>query len=121
MELLEATQEEGREVLVETVVGRTVVLLRNGDVGRPVEEPVDGDPALGSRQRRSGTPVDAVPEGDVLSTGRAVDVELVGMVEYPRVPIAGAGDQHQLCAGRDVDIPELGGVAGHPELGAQGA
>ena len=51
----------------------------------------------------------------------AVDVELVGMVEHPGVPVAGAGDEHERRPGGDVDAAELGGDAGHPELGSQRA
>ena len=88
------------------------MLFRNGDLGRAVEEAVDGDPPLGTRQRCSGAGVDPVSEGDVLSCVRAVDVEPGGILEHPRVSVARTGDEHQRGAGRDVDTAEPGGDAG---------
>ena len=71
-----------------------------------VEEAVERDPTLGPGQRRAGARVDAVPEADVLAGVRPVDVELVRVLEHPRVAVAGTGGEHDRAAGGDVDAGE---------------
>ena len=71
-------------------------------------KPVDGHPALGPGQRRAGAVVDAVTEGDVLAGVGPVDVELVRVLEQPRVAVARPGGEHQRAPGRDVDAAERG-------------
>ena len=75
------------EVLVGPGTRRTVLLLGDRDVGGAVEEAVEGHPALGPGERRSGARVDAVAERDVLPGVGAVDVELVRVLEHPGVAV----------------------------------
>ena len=85
-----------------------MLLLGDRDVRRAVEELIDRDPALGAGEWRAGTGVDAVPEGNVLARVPAVDVELVGIGEHPRIAVARARYEHQRAPGRDVHAGELG-------------
>ena len=70
----DAAQDVGRHVLVAAGAGGAVLRLGDPDVVHAVEEPLDGDAALGARERRAGARVDAVAERDVLARVGAVDV-----------------------------------------------
>ena len=66
VQLLEAAEHVGGVVVVAPGVGRAVVGLGDSDVGRAIEEPLDGDLGLRARERCADARVDAVPEREVL-------------------------------------------------------
>ncbi len=80
----EPAQDERRLVDVCAGVGGPVLLFVDGDVGQPVEDPFDLDPALHPGERRTGAGVDTAAERDVLADVLAVELELVRVLEPVR-------------------------------------
>jgi hypothetical protein len=95
--------------------GRAVRRLREPDVIQPVEDPVEADPRFGARQCLTRTRVDAATERHVIAGVRALDVELVGLVEVARVAIDRARHDHQRGPGRNGHAGQLGRPAGQAE------
>ena len=77
VELGEPAQDERRLVDVAAGIGRPCFSSLDGDVGHPVQDALDRDPALDAGQRRAGAGVDAAAERDVLADVLAVQRELV--------------------------------------------
>ena len=106
MEPAQAAQDVRRRVLVAAGAGRAVLGFGDPDVGEAVEDALEADARFGARERRARTGVDAVTERDVLPRVRAVDVELVGVLEAAGIAVGGAVEHHHRRAGRDVDAAE---------------
>ena len=77
--------------------------LGDADLGGPVEEPLNDDPCLGPRQRRSRARVDAVPERDVLANVGPVDAQFVRALELARITAGRPVEQHDRRARGNVD------------------
>src|SRR5437588_10317369 len=115
MEIRQAAEQVGRQVLVSTAPRWPVGGLGDGDVRRAIEEAVEGDPTLGPSERRACAGVDAEAEAEVLAGIAPVDVELVGILEEPWVTVGRAREQEHAGAGGDVDAGERGAGPGHAE------
>src|SRR5438445_4141216 len=93
MEVGQAPEQVGRQVLVAAGAGRTMRRLGDRDVRRAVEETVEGDATLGAGERCARAGVNAEAEGQMLAGVRPVDVELVWVLEEPGVSVGGAREQ----------------------------
>ena len=99
MQFPEATEHVRRVVLVTPGADRPVRRFRDLDVPRTREEALDGDASLCTRERCTDTRVDAVSETDVLATVRAIETELVRVLELSRVTVRGAVHQEDDSGG----------------------
>src|ERR1700722_4502413 len=99
----QALEEVGRDVVVASRSGGTVLRFRDPDVGRPVKGALEGDPGLGPGQGSPGTGVDAVAEGHVLSCIGPIHPELGGTFELPGVVVGATGGHECRRPGWDVD------------------
>src|SRR4029450_9266396 len=86
VEGLEPAQHERRVVVVLVCSGRTGLGVREPDVVPPGDDPVEADPRFGARERLTRARMDAATERHVIARVRALDVELVGLLE-----VAGGG------------------------------
>ncbi len=92
------------------------MLLGEPDVAHAVEDAFEAHPALGARQRATGTGVRAPTERDVGLNVRAVDVELRRAFEAPGVAVGGPVEQHDGRPRRDVDAADRRGAPGETEV-----
>ena len=91
MQFGQAAQDERRHVLVVTVVGGTMLVLGDPDVGGAVEKTLDADPCLGTSQWSTGARVNTSAKSDVTAGVWTRRIEGVGLVEMLRVAsIAGS-------------------------------
>src|SRR3989442_1523034 len=95
MEAAQAAQHPGRLVLEAPGARGTVMLLREANVAHPIEDPLEADLRLGARERAARAGMVAAAEGDVLLGVGAVDPELGGALETPRVPVGRAVQHHE--------------------------
>lgn len=63
--------------------GRSVMLVRDADADHPVQHALDADAPFGSGERRAGTEVGAVSEGEVFTCVAPRRMERVGFIEVP--------------------------------------
>src|SRR3954462_11265850 len=97
----EAAQDERWFVVVCAGVGGTVLLVVNGDIAQPVENPLNADPALHAGERSAGARVDTAAERDVLADVFPVKLELMRVLEAVRIAVRGAGTDHHRGTRRD--------------------
>src|SRR4051812_29995092 len=83
VQLVEAAQHVDRRVVVAPLARGTVLRLRHADVGGAVEDALEADLALGSRQRCARAGVDAEPEADVVPPVDAIQAQVGGALELP--------------------------------------
>jgi hypothetical protein len=86
VEVVETAEHPRRFVAEAARAGRAVVLFRQPDVARAVEDAFEADPGLGSRQRAARAGVRAASERDVLAGVGAVEAELGWALEAAGVP-----------------------------------
>ena len=73
-----------------------------------------------ARGGRADGRADAVPEPDVVATVRAIEAELVRVLELSRVTVRGAVHQEDDCAGREIDTADRHRHACQSELALDG-
>ena len=116
VQLGQPAQDVSRDVLVVAIARRAVMLFADADVGGAVEQPLEPDPGLGTRQRSAGAAVDAAAEGQVLAGVLAVGVERVRILEAARIAVGRTVDHHQRAAGADRFLADGGRHPRQPEV-----
>src|SRR6185312_695885 len=116
MQLSQAAQDVRRNVFVLTGIRGAVLALRDADVGRFVEEPLDRDTGLGPGKRGARAAVNAPAERQVLARVLAGGVERVGIIEAARVAISGTVEHHHRFAGAEIGLADDGRYARQSEV-----
>src|SRR5262245_36403918 len=116
MQLSQPPEHPRRLVVEAASAGGAVVLLGQSDVTHPVENALEAHPALGTRERSTGTRVNATPESDVGLGVGPVDPEVVWAIEALRVAIRGTVEEHDRRAGCDVDATDVGRLSRQTEV-----
>src|SRR5665213_1491164 len=99
----QALEEVRGDVVELPLPGRTVLRLRDPDVGHSVEEALERDPSLGAGQGSPRTGVDTVAEGHVLARIGPVHPELGRTFELPGIVVRSTGSHERRRPSRDVD------------------
>src|SRR6478609_5177538 len=121
MQFGEPTQDERRNVAVVAVVRRTVLLLRDPDIGGAVQQPLQADARLGAREWGTWAAVDTAAEREVLAGVLARRVELVRPLEAARIAVGRAVDHHDGGARTQLATADGDRGARQPEVALDGA
>ncbi len=83
-----------------------MVLLGDPDVGRSVEKALERNARLQASERRAGARVKAATKPNMVAHAGALELELVGLIEVPRITAYRAESDCHECARRELDAAD---------------